>query len=36
MTFFSCNSLKCGSMNNRECKVRPVIMDISSNDVNVD
>ena len=23
MTFFSCNALKCVSMNNQECKIRP-------------
>ena len=22
MTFFSCNALKCVSMNNQECKIR--------------
>ena len=26
------NSLKCVSMNNQECKVRPEIVDVSSND----
>ena len=36
MTFFSCNALntiplKCVSMSNQECKLRPVIMDINSN-----
>ena len=32
MTFFSCNALKCVSMNNKECKVRPAIMKINSNE----
>ena len=37
MTFFSCNALnaallKCVSMNNKECKVRPEIMNINSNE----
>ena len=32
MTFFSCNILKCVSMNNEECKVRPEILNINSNE----
>ena len=32
MSFFSCNALKCVSMNNKECKVRPEIMHINSNE----
>ena len=32
MTFFICNALKCVLMNNQECKVRPVIMNINSNE----
>ena len=36
MMFFSSlssmNSLECVSMNNQECKVRPKIADVSSND----
>ena len=37
MTFFSPNvlntiPLKCVSMSNQECKLRPVIMDINSNE----
>ena len=37
MTFFSCNvsninTLKCLSMNNQECKVRPQIKNINSNE----
>ena len=37
MTFFSCNvlnsfPLKCVSMNNQECKVRPKILNINSNE----
>ena len=31
MTFFSCNSLKCVSMNNQESKPRPEIININSN-----
>ena len=32
MTCFSCNALKCVSMNNQECKIRPEIIDINSNE----
>ena len=32
MSFFSCKALKCVSMNNRECKVRPEIIDFNSNE----
>ena len=32
MSFFSCNALKCISMNNQECKVRPEIININSNE----
>ena len=32
MAFFSCNALKCVSMNNRECKIRPEIIYINSNE----
>ena len=32
MSFFSCNALKCVSMNNQECKVRPEIININSNE----
>ena len=32
MTFFSWNALKCVSMNNQECKIRPVVMNINSNE----
>ena len=31
MTFFSCITLKCVSVNNQECKIRPVVMNINSN-----
>ena len=31
MSFFSCNALKYVSMNNQECKVRPVITNINRN-----
>ena len=30
MTFFSCNALKCVSMNNQECKIRPETTNINS------
>ena len=30
--FFSCNALKCVSINNHECKVRPEIMNINSDE----
>ena len=32
MTIFNCNALKCVPMNNQECKVRPTIMNINSNE----
>ena len=32
MTSFSYNALKCISINNQECKTRPVIMKINSNE----
>ena len=32
MSFFSCNTLKYVSLNNEECKVRPKIMNINSNE----
>ena len=32
MMFFLCNALKCVSMNNQECKVRPEIININSNE----
>ena len=32
ITFFSCNALKCVSMNNQECKVRPEIKNIDGNE----
>ena len=31
MKFFSCNALKCVSMNNQECKIRPEMVNINSN-----
>ena len=31
MSFFSCNALKCVSVNNQECKVKPEIININSN-----
>ena len=38
MTFFSCNiynvnSLECVSINNRECKIRPEIIKIDTNEL---
>ena len=32
MSFFSCNALRCVSMNNQECKVRPQIVNINGNE----
>ena len=32
MSIFICNALKCVSMNNQECKVRPEIININSNE----
>ena len=32
MMFFSCNALKCVSMNNQQCKVIPEILNINSNE----
>ena len=32
---FSCNALKCVSMNNQECEIRPEIININSNECNV-
>ena len=32
MSFFSCNALKCDSMNNQECKIRPEIININRNE----
>ena len=32
MTFFSCNALKCVSMNNQECKTRSEIIDTNSDE----
>ena len=31
MTFFGCNALKCVSVNNQECKIRPEIINININ-----
>ena len=31
MTFFSCNASKCVSMINQECKIRPQVANINSN-----
>ena len=32
MSFFSCNALKCVSVNNQECKVKPEIININCNE----
>ena len=32
MSFFSCNALKCVSMNKKECKGRPEIINMNSNE----
>ena len=32
MSFFSCNTLTCVSMNNQEYKIRPEIININSNE----
>ena len=32
MSFFSSDELKCVSMNNQECKVRPELINVSSNE----
>ena len=32
MTFFRYNALKCVSMNNKECKARPIIMNVNSDE----
>ena len=32
MTLFSCNALKCVSVNNQECKMRPEIINVNSNE----
>ena len=32
MTFVGCGALKCVSMSNQECKVRPAIININSNE----
>ena len=32
MTFFTCSALKCVSMSNQECKIRPETININSNE----
>ena len=32
MSFFGCNALECVSLNNQECKIRPEIININSNE----
>ena len=32
MSFFSCNKLKCVSMNNQECRIRPEIINVNNNE----
>ena len=36
LSFFSCSALKCVLINNQECKVRPEIINISSNEPSFD
>ena len=31
MSLFSCNALKCVSISNQECKIRPEVININSN-----
>ena len=31
--FLSCNALKCVSVNNQKCKIRPELININSNDL---
>ena len=31
MSLFSCNALKCVSISNQECKIRPEVVNINSN-----
>ena len=33
MSFFSCNALKCVSINNQECNIRAEIINIDNNEV---
>ena len=32
MSFFCCNALKCVSMNNQECRIRPEIINVNTNE----
>ena len=32
MLFLSCNALKCVSMNNQECKIRPKVINFNRNE----
>ena len=32
MTFVGCGALKCVSMSNQDCKIRPVIINVNSNE----
>ena len=32
MSFFSCSALKCVSMNNQECRIRPEMINMNSNE----
>ena len=32
MSFFSCNVLKCVSINNQECTARPEVINVNSNE----
>ena len=33
ITLFSCNALKCVSINNKEWKARPIIMNVNSDEL---
>ena len=33
LSFFSCSAVKCSSMNNQECKVKPEIKNINNNEL---
>ena len=33
ITFFSCNTLECVSVNNQGCKIRPQMLNINNDDI---
>ena len=35
MMLFSCNALKCVSINNQECRIKPEIINVTSNEPSV-